>query len=58
MQADIKSGQFFLSEEDCKGESRAMACKHKLQELNRYVKVTVVSNQFASLLDYLNHVKT
>ena len=42
IEADIMSGQFFLTQEDIGKESRALACKHKIQELNRYVKVTVV----------------
>ena len=37
------TGQFFLTEEDLKSEkSRAELCKDKLQQLNFYVKVSVL----------------
>ena len=39
---DIASGQFFLTEDDIGKTDRASACRVKLAELNRYVKVTVV----------------
>ena len=41
---NIASGQFFLSEDD-KEPSKALQCKHKLQQLNHYVKVTVVRDE-------------
>lgn len=55
--ANIASGQFFLSEKD-KDESPALQTKHKLQELNHYVKVTVVKdNKYAKVVDYLKAQK-
>lgn len=52
------SGQFLLAEEELEIESIALACKHKLQELNHYVKVSVHRSQpDKTLLDYLKHEK-
>ena len=54
----IASGQFFLSEDDnhsVKKSSKCFHCLKKLQELNHYVKVTVVTDaKYKSVVDYLN----
>ena len=54
---NIASGQFFLSEDD-KEPSKALQCKHKLQQLNHYVKVTVVRDEkYLTVVDYLKEQK-
>jgi molybdopterin/thiamine biosynthesis adenylyltransferase len=48
-----------MSTDDSEQEkSKALTCKHKLQELNHYVKVTVVCDQkYSTVVDYLKEQK-
>mmetsp|Transcript_13543 Transcript_13543/g.21101 ORF Transcript_13543/g.21101 Transcript_13543/m.21101 type:complete len:538 (-) Transcript_13543:1805-3418(-) len=49
-----RGGQFFLSEHDDADKSSGALCRHKLQELNIYVKVTVVQDdKYPTITDYL-----
>lgn len=49
------SGNFFLNEdsvsEDSEYDNRAQVCKKKLQQLNYYVKVTIESRTYETILD-------
>jgi len=47
-----------MSTEADEKQSKAKFCKHKLQELNHYVKVTVVSDEkYKDVSDYLKEQK-
>ena len=52
--ADVSGGQFFLSEADIsdKSKTRAQLSRNKLQQLNQYVKVTVLDRD-TDLVEYL-----
>lgn len=56
-EAEKAKGQFFLPAENATGEtSRAYLCKQQLQELNRYVKITIkTSENYSELVEYLNN---